>query len=128
MKKVLGVISALVIVGSIVLIAVAQQESPQLKNVQVLKDKSYADVYKIMANTLSSGLGAPCSFCHEVKDFSSDAKEEKVTARKMLKMVQDMNQKYLKDSKQVTCYMCHRGKEKPLASASEEKKETTNKN
>ena len=121
MKKVLGVIIALVIIGSIVILAIAEQASPQLKNVQVLKDKSYSEVMQIMASSVSPELGVKCSFCHDIKDFSSDAKEEKVTARNMLKMTTEMNQMYLteKGIKQVTCYMCHRGKEEPLAKASE---------
>jgi cytochrome c peroxidase len=51
-------------------------------------------------------------------DFASDAKKEKVTARKMLVMVhrineQDFGVKDFKDVK-VTCFTCHRGATKPL--------------
>ena len=123
MKKVLGVVIVVVIIGSIALLAIAEQAGNQLKNVQVLTDKSYSEVMQIMASSVSPGLGVKCSLCHDLKDFSSDAKEEKGTARKMLKMVQAVNKDYftLKDNKvkQVTCYMCHRGKEEPLAKASE---------
>lgn len=124
MKKLFGLILVFAIAGSIVLIAVAEQAGPQLKNVQVLKDKSYSEVMQIMASSVVPGLGFKCTACHDMKDLSSDAKEEKVVARKMLKMVQEMNMKYFTDEKsnKVTCYMCHRGKEKPIAAASEEKK------
>ena len=46
-------------------------------------------------------------------DFASDAKKEKVTARKMLVMVHRINEQDFKDVK-VTCFTCHRGATKPL--------------
>ncbi|MCX7919913.1 MAG: c-type cytochrome [bacterium] len=124
MKKVLGVVLAIIIAGSIVYLAIAQQSSQQLKNVQVLKYKSYAEVTKYMASDINPGLGVNCTFCHDTKDFSSDAKREKVISRIMLTMVQEVNKKYLtvpgKKIKQATCYMCHRGQKKPATSAAEE--------
>ncbi|HEV2274776.1 MAG TPA: c-type cytochrome [Acidobacteriaceae bacterium] len=70
-------------------------------------------------------LGVHCSFCHEDDelnhrtDFASDAKQEKRTARVMIRMVSELNGKYLAtrpiaDAK-VTCYSCHRGEIKPLS-------------
>ena len=54
--------------------------------------------------------------------FASDDKEEKGTARTMLRMVADINGKYLAnvgepraaDTPAVTCYTCHRGSRTPL--------------
>ena len=51
-------------------------------------------------------------------DFASDAKKEKLVARKMLTMVhrinsEDFGVKDFKDVK-VTCFTCHRGATKPL--------------
>lgn len=93
------------------------------KNAQLLKEKTKSEIMQMMATVVSPGLGVQCTFCHE-KDYSSDAKSEKVTARKMMKMMTEANKNYFADPKmkQVTCYMCHRGKEEPLTSASEMKK------
>jgi cytochrome c peroxidase len=51
-------------------------------------------------------------------DFASDAKPQKLVARKMLAMVhrinsEDLGVKDFKDVK-VTCFTCHRGLTKPL--------------
>ncbi|MFB3895187.1 MAG: c-type cytochrome [bacterium] len=124
MKWVIGLIVVVILVSSFVFYAIAQQKAEMPKNVQVLKGKTTPEVMQIMATSINPGLGFQCSSCHEVKDFSSDAKPEKIVARKMLKMVSEVNQNYFADPKlkQVTCYMCHRGKEEPLTAASEMKK------
>lgn len=124
MKRTIGLVIACIFIGSFIFFAIAQQKAEMPKNVQVLKEKTTPEVMQIMATAINPGLGFQCSSCHEVKDFSSDAKSEKVVARKMLKMVTEVNQNYFADPKmkQVTCYMCHRGKEEPLTTASETKK------
>jgi hypothetical protein len=96
------------------------------KNLQVLpKDISREQLLPIMKNFAQS-LGVRCTYCHvgeegkplSTFDFASDAKKDKLTARKMLVMVhrineQDFGVKDFKDVK-VTCYTCHRGSTKPL--------------
>jgi len=71
----------------------------------------------------SQSLGVRCTHCHlgeEGKmDFASDAKKEKLVARKMLVMThrineQDLGVKDLANAK-VTCFTCHRGSTKPVA-------------
>jgi hypothetical protein len=54
-----------------------------------------------------------CSFCH-VEDRASDEKPEKVTARKMLLMVREINVKFPDGKQHVTCYTCQRGGTMPL--------------
>jgi hypothetical protein len=70
-------------------------------------------------------LGSGCKTCHAVDpknigpngkprlNFADDSKEEKRTARVMLKMVEDINANYVSkiDSSgaPVTCGTCHRG-------------------
>jgi hypothetical protein len=71
----------------------------------------------------SMQLGVRCSFCHEVNDnltagnFASDAKDEKQSARLMLKMVSQINDDYISKVPNmpapVTCWTCHRGKSQP---------------
>jgi hypothetical protein len=96
------------------------------KNLQVLpKDISRDQLLPIM-KSFAQSLGVRCTYCHvgeegkplSTFDFASDAKKDKVTARKMLVMVhrineQDFGVKDFKDVK-VTCYTCHRGSTKPL--------------
>ncbi len=61
----------------------------------------------------AAGLGVMCTFCH-VADRSSDEKPEKVTARMMFSMVNDINAKFPDGKAHVTCYTCHRGAQEPL--------------
>ncbi len=70
----------------------------------------------------SLSLGGGCDTCHvesadHKMDFASDDKEEKRTARLMLKMVDDINKSYIsklgESPVQVQCVTCHRGIEKP---------------
>jgi cytochrome c peroxidase len=96
------------------------------KNLQVLpKDISKEQLFPIMKG-FAQGLGVRCTHCHvgeegrplSTFDFASDAKEEKLIARKMLVMVhrineQDFGVKDFKDVK-VTCFTCHRGSTEPL--------------
>ena len=100
--------------------------APPYKNLQVFpKEIAQADLVNNM-KFFAQSLGVRCSHCHvgvegqplSTFDFASDAKVQKRTARAMLKMVHEINQKEfgVKDFKdvKVTCYTCHRGATKPL--------------
>jgi hypothetical protein len=63
---------------------------------------------------LSASLGVRCGFCH-VNPFPSDAKENKKTARKMMRMVFEINRTNFGGKMEVTCYMCHQGQAKPVS-------------
>jgi hypothetical protein len=108
------------------------------KNLQVLpKDMSRQQVTQLM-RTFAMGLGVRCEYCHvppadapppaadaaptgrpPVLDYSLDTKDTKKVAREMLKMVNDINGKYIAaltsmgrvivDSNKVSCATCHRG-------------------
>lgn len=86
------------------------------------------DLQRVMFS-YTSALGVRCTYCHvgeEGKDFSqfdfvSDAKPAKNAARMMIKMVKEVNGKYLsglhedpKDGIAVTCQTCHRGASTPI--------------
>lgn len=67
-------------------------------------------------------LGVNCGYCHARGKFSSDEKPQKLTARKMIEMVQSINKEYFPDYKpgaeestlgRVTCYTCHQGSTTP---------------
>jgi len=93
------------------------------KNLKVLpKDMSHRQVVAIMRE-FSIGTGMRCEGCHyqkapgEEPDFDSDKKPEKETARKMMKMVDAINDQIakmdLKDPPKVGCVTCHHGVKEP---------------
>jgi hypothetical protein len=88
------------------------------KNVQLLTNLSDWQLGAVMDNVAAS-LGVHCDFCHvrneETKawDFPNDAKKEKKTAREMIRMVLDLNEKNFHGHTVVACYTCHLGKERP---------------
>ncbi len=68
---------------------------------------------------IAASLGVQCEFCH-VREahglaFDKDDKKQKVTARKMMKMVFALNQENFDGQREVTCYSCHRGAADPVA-------------
>lgn len=97
-----------------------------MKNLQVFpKDISRADLISNM-KFFAQSLGVRCTFCHvgtegqplSTFDFASDARTEKLTARKMLVMVHRINSQdfgiQMGGEPKVTCFTCHRGATKPL--------------
>ena len=95
---------------------------PGPKNLQVLpKDMDRAQLIGVMKN-FTVALGVKCTHCHVETDGkldpASDGKQEKETARAMIRMVHALNMDTfkvadMKDAK-VTCFTCHRGAVKPL--------------
>lgn len=102
---------------------------PKPVNLKVLpKDTSPQDLMKIM-HGYTQALGVHCNFCHVVNeqthhpDFASDEKPEKNTARTMISMTNEINEKYLSqihdpdaapDQKTVQCSTCHQGHSMPV--------------
>jgi hypothetical protein len=83
------------------------------KNIQVLTGQPASQVRDSM-KFMSASLGVRCGFCH-VNPFPSDAKENKKTARKMIRMVFAINRENFNGRPEVTCYSCHQGQEKPVS-------------
>jgi photosynthetic reaction center cytochrome c subunit len=86
------------------------------QNVQVLTDLTVAEFIHQM--TAQANWVAPqeqCAYCHNLNDFASDEKYQKVVARTMLRMTRDINVNAQKHVQQtgVTCYTCHRGQPIP---------------
>lgn len=98
---------------------------PEPKNLKVLpKNLTGEQVHDIMEQW-EGALGAKCGTCHTPDpnnigpngrprlNFADDTKQDKETARKMLQMVEEINQNYISkiDSSgaPVTCGTCHRG-------------------
>ena len=86
------------------------------------KDIAKDDLMQTMRG-FSFALGVRCEHCHEgggdaKMNFAADTKEEKRTARVMLKMVADINHDYLskigkRSPLQVQCVTCHHGLARP---------------
>ena len=100
-------------------------EMPAPTNLKVLpKNLTGPQVHEIMEKW-EGELGTSCKTCHAADpknlgpngkprlNFADDSKEDKQTARKMFKMVEEINANYISkiDSSgaPVTCGTCHRG-------------------
>src|SRR5947209_13794283 len=97
------------------------------KNLQVFPKDIPRQQLLASMRFFTQSLGVRCTFCHvgvegqppSTYDFASDVKKEKLTARKMLLMVQRINTQDFgvqptPASAKVTCFTCHRGSVKPL--------------
>jgi hypothetical protein len=99
-----------------------------LVNVQVFpKETPVNQVIAAMRN-FAGGLGVRCQFCHVGEegmplarfDFASDEKREKLVARQMMRMVQEINRRLDTIPRRPTpplevgCATCHRGVSRPV--------------
>lgn len=92
-----------------------QQDKPAeevFKNIKSFKGKPSSDVIPAM-NFMAASLKVDCAFCHNPKDFSSDEKDEKVTARRMITMQGELNKQFFEGHTAVTCNSCHNGSSRP---------------
>ena len=98
---------------------------PKPTNLKVLsREMSGDDVDKLM-HRYQQYLGVPCGYCHEQDpetkaiDYASDQNPIKETARFMITMTSDINNKYLSQlgdrryATPITCGNCHRGQVQP---------------
>lgn len=108
--------------------AAAAPAGEEFKNLKVLpKDIPPAELRALM-NSFTRALGVRCIYCHvgeegkpfRHEDFQLDDKGTKLKAREMLRMVRDINDKYLAalDHRadppiRVECVTCHRGSTQP---------------
>ncbi len=101
---------------------VAAQFDGPYENLQVLpKDIKKEDLRAIMRGW-SGDLGVRCVDCHysasgkfEDIDFASDQNDAKKTARAMVKMTAEINERFFKPQNlEISCYTCHHGTNKPV--------------
>jgi photosynthetic reaction center cytochrome c subunit len=89
-----------------------QQTAEQVfRNIQVLKGIPAAQLQQVMA-LFTGALGVRCSHCH-TNAFDKDDKPAKQTARRMVRMMLELNRANFSDQPAVTCATCHRGQLKP---------------
>ncbi|HTR37892.1 MAG TPA: photosynthetic reaction center cytochrome c subunit family protein [Bryobacteraceae bacterium] len=87
------------------------------KNVKVLKGLP-VDEFMATMGFISASLGETCSDCHSAESGGSwekyaDDTPRKVVARGMIVMMNGINKSYFGGRREVTCYSCHRGVERP---------------
>jgi photosynthetic reaction center cytochrome c subunit len=106
-------------------LAVAQTATPQkplmsdqvFKNVTALKGIPVDDFMETMG-LISAALSFDCSDCHtgagtDKVNWAADT-PRKVTARMMINMVATINKNNFQGREAVTCWTCHRNRDKPL--------------
>jgi hypothetical protein len=86
------------------------------KNIKVLNGMPQSQLYPTM-RFMAASLGFQCGSCHVIRngwiDSPADDKPEKQTARRMIKMVIEMNKTFFQGNPTVSCYTCHRGRSTP---------------
>jgi len=85
----------------------------QFKNIQVLKGIP-ADQLVPGMQFITASLGVECQYCHVEGAFEKDDKKPKQTARKMMAMMFAINKDNFEGHRELTCYSCHRGSNKPV--------------
>jgi photosynthetic reaction center cytochrome c subunit len=98
-----------------------QKAEEVFKNIQVLKGISVDDFMGSMG-VMSASLGFCCSECHtgagtDTVKWDVDT-PNKITARKMVLMVAAINKDNFGGQQVVTCWTCHRGRDRPVVTPS----------
>jgi hypothetical protein len=89
-----------------------QTAGERFKNVQIAKDMP-ASQFIDMMRSFTWSLGVECDHCHVQGKFSSDEKEDKGMARRMMTMTHNINESTFGGHQEVRCYTCHRGQHEP---------------
>jgi photosynthetic reaction center cytochrome c subunit len=101
-----------------------------LINVKVIPTNTPVMQVVGMMRNFAGALGVRCQFCHVGQegmplaqfDFAKDEKRTKLTARQMMRMVQEINRRLdtlpehaqMTSHVEVTCASCHRGVSRPM--------------
>jgi photosynthetic reaction center cytochrome c subunit len=93
-----------------------EKASEAYDNVRVLKDLSSGQLTRLMVSMAT--WVAPvqgCAYCHNLDNMALDTNYQKVVARRMLQMTQNINANWKAHVKNtgVTCWTCHRGNPVP---------------
>ena len=102
------------------------------KNLKVLPKNITEKQMDSVMHHFTASLNVKCNFCH-VRDtatkkmnFASDENKHKLIARDMMRMTNELNEKYfdhtgqkitLESRLEVTCYTCHHGSTEPARMA-----------
>ena len=123
-------IAFLVLLALALAVPAGAQIPDEFTNLQILDEEiEKSELIGIMRGW-TQGLGVRCTHCHvgpdnlQGMDFATDEKATKKTARKMVAMVDEINQKLLAglpvvaedgraEAQNVSCFTCHRGMTRP---------------
>ena len=95
------------------------------KNLKFLGQIPAGRLPRIMNMGFGRSLGVSCNFCHAPGDYASDENPHKEVARRMMQMVQTINNDHLwkiedlmegktpEERPTANCTMCHRGEKEP---------------
>jgi len=102
-----------------------------LINVKVIPKSTPVMQVVAMMRNFAGALGVRCQFCHVGQegqplaqfDFAKDEKRTKLTARQMMRMVEEINRRLdtlpehaqMMSHVEVTCQTCHRGVSRPMS-------------
>lgn len=102
---------------------------PKPTNLKVLPKTMTGEQLHELMHKWAGSLGTHCDHCHTTDpknldehghprfNFADDSKPEKLTARTMYKMTEEINKNYVSKlphaDEPVSCATCHRGHEKP---------------
>ncbi|MEI7644638.1 MAG: photosynthetic reaction center cytochrome c subunit family protein [Chloroflexales bacterium] len=89
--------------------------NPNPVNVQVLTGMSSAQIWAYMQQYVAGGLGVSCQYCHDINNFSLDTFPQKVAARNMMYLANDLNANFILKlpnwrGNYVQCATCHNSK------------------
>lgn len=87
------------------------------KNIKTFKGQPASAIMPAM-HAMSQALGTDCAHCHEGQDFAKDDLQPKDTAREMVELTKELNDKYFNGRPEVTCFTCHHGQGHPDGTAS----------
>lgn len=83
-------------------------------NLQALPKGWSSDQVTDYMGMITKSLGVKCDHCHVGGEPESDAKPNKLAARKMITMTRGLDKLYIGGTGKLTCNTCHKGKAKPL--------------
>ena len=97
----------------------AQHDGPAApsvyKNLTTLLKDAPTDQIGPSMQFITTSLGVECTFCHTAGKMEADDKAAKKTAREMITMTAEINKSHFGGRPQMTCYSCHRGAARPVA-------------
>src|ERR1700733_8034693 len=118
----IGTIAASLLTAALAGAQSPPQEKPLMaeqafKNVRVLKGIP-VDEFMATMGFFSASLGETCTDCHSAESGGSwekyaDDNPRKNKARAMIGMMNAINKTYFGGRREITCYSCHRGVERP---------------
>lgn len=96
-------------------ITFSQELPDEFQNLKILNEDISKDALKEIMTGFTEQLGVKCTHCHILGEYHRDDNKHKVSARKMILLVQHMRdneQLYFKEDvepNQIGCWTCHRG-------------------